>query len=325
MRTLRLVALSDDGQSLILSVDGADTDGGERFELPIDERLRAAARGDSRRLTQIDVDLGTELPPRVIQARIRAGETPEQVAAASGTRVERIMRFASPVLQERARVAEQARDARVRLSEGLPTVTLSAFVAERLRLIDVAVDAVSWDAHRDHDGSWLITGGWQAGAKSGTTRWTFDLPSRTVAPADAATTDFAEGTRLVRVVPEVPAGVHPTPSPRSRSVSVVRDALPEPAASDDDDDDIDGFPTDTLTTDALAIDKLAFDSALDEHVRDVHAPIGSPDDDRPLDDLLDEVADHDTVVLGRSAEEPEDPRARIPAWEDIVFGVRRHR
>ena len=46
-----------------------------------------------------------------------------------------------------------------------------------------------------------------------------------------------------------------------------------------------------------------------------------------MDDLLDEVADHDTVVLGRSAEdgEDEDPRARIPAWEDIVFGVRRHR
>ena len=322
MRTLRLVALSDDGQSLILSADGADSDGDERFELPIDERLRAAARGDSRRLTQIDVDLGTELPPRVIQARIRAGETPEQVAAASGTRVERIMRFASPVLQERARVAEQARDARVRLSEGLPTATLSAFVAERLRLIDVAVDAVSWDAHRDHDGSWLITGGWQAGAKSGTTRWTFDLPSRTVAPADAATLDFAEGTRLVRVVPEVPAGVHAAPSPRARAVSVVPDAPQELPATDD----IDGFPTDALPTDALAIEKLAFEGALDEHVRDVHAPVGSPDDDdRPLDDLLDEVADHDTVVLGRTAEEPEDPRARIPAWEDIVFGVRRHR
>ncbi|MCW2702738.1 MAG: uncharacterized protein JWQ37_733, partial [Blastococcus sp.] len=41
----------------------------------------------------------------------------------------------------------------------------------------------------------------------------------------------------------------------------------------------------------------------------------------------DEVAEHDTIVLGRSGEEPEadDPRARIPAWEDIVFGVRRHR
>src|SRR6185312_15731962 len=43
MRALRLVALSDDGGSLILTSD--ETDGGEeRFELPIDERVRAAAR-----------------------------------------------------------------------------------------------------------------------------------------------------------------------------------------------------------------------------------------------------------------------------------------
>src|SRR4051812_15625975 len=152
MRTLRLVALSDDGKNLILSVDGADaSEGGERFELPIDDRVRAAARGDSRRLTQIDVDLGTELPPRVIQARIRAGETPEQVAAASGTRVERIMRFAHPVIQERARIAEQAREARVRLSEGNPGVPLHQFMTDRLRLIDADIHDVTWDAHRTEE------------------------------------------------------------------------------------------------------------------------------------------------------------------------------
>jgi hypothetical protein len=265
----------------------------------------------------------------VIQARIRAGETPEQVAAASGTRVERIMRFAHPVLLERARVAEQARDARVRLREGAPTVGLAAFITERLRLIDTGVESVTWDAHRDTDGSWLITGAWQAGDKSGTTRWTLDLPTRTVTPADAATTDFAEGTRLVRVVPDVPIGATAAPSLRSRAVSVVRDEDPA-------DDDFDGHPTDAVPIEGIALDGLADDDLAatgpvvtlgmdDEHVRDVHAPIGSPDDDRSVDELLDEVADHDTVVLGRSAEEPEDPRARIPAWEDIVFGVRRHR
>jgi len=32
-------------------------------------------------------------------------------------------------------------------------------------------------------------------------------------------------------------------------------------------------------------------------------------------------------VLGRPGEDgdDEDPRARVPAWEDIVFGVRRQR
>src|SRR5215212_6709345 len=227
MRKLRLVALSDDGNSVVLATEGPDGEA-EKFELAIDDRVRAAARGDSRRLTQIDVDRGTELPPRVIQARIRAGETPEQVAAASGTRVERIMRFAHPVIQERARVAEQARDARVRLSEGSPSGTLQQFVNERLRLIDpdldaVAWDAVAWDAYRSDDGTWQITGAWRAGDKSGKTRWSFDLPSRTVTPSDAATMDFAEGTRLVRVVPEVP-GHAPPVAHLGRGVSVVREA-----------------------------------------------------------------------------------------------------
>ncbi|MGY2085241.1 septation protein SepH [Blastococcus sp. SYSU DS0539] len=307
MRTLRLVALSDDGKSVILSAEGPDApDGGERFELPIDDRLRAAARGDARRLTQIDVDLGTELPPRVIQSRIRSGETPEQVAAATGARVERIMRFAHPVLQERERVAGQAREARVRLTEGAPGAVLQQFMLERLRLIDTDIDAVEWDAYRGDDGTWVVTGAWRAGAKSGTARWSYDLPSRTVTPADAATTDFAEGTRLVRVVPEVPAGL-PAPITRSRPVSVVRAPEPAPAPSP--------APSSAEDEDAL--------------VRDVHAPDGSPEDDEAMAALLDEVAEHDTIVLGRGgregSDEDEDPRARIPAWEDIVFGVRRNR
>jgi hypothetical protein len=330
MRSLRLVALSDDGTSLILAEDGAD--GETRFELPIDDRLRAAARGDARRLTQIDVDLGTELPPRVIQTRIRAGETPEQVAAASGARVERIMRFAHPVLQERARIAEQAQEARVQLSEGTPATALQRFMSERLRLLDAGVESVVWDAYRGDQGAWLVTAAWRAGDASGTTRWTFDLPSRTVTPHDAATLDFAEGTRLVRVVPDVPAGGAAPPSHRARPVTALRTGTPstdvhnavtdviapfaagEPEEPDAPDEDPRGGPGGPAPAD-------------DAGVRNVHAANGSPGDERSFEALLDEVADHDTVVLGRSTDDPDsaDPRARIPAWEDIVFGVRRHR
>ncbi|MGK5170866.1 septation protein SepH [Geodermatophilus sp. CPCC 205761] len=306
MRTLRLVALSDDGQSLVLTVDTPESgEEGERFELPIDDRVRAAARGDARRLGQIDVEIGVSLPPRVIQARIRAGETPEQVAAASGIRVERIMRFAHPVLQERERVAEQAREARVRLSEGTPSVPLQQFMSERLRLLGADLDAVRWDAHRSADG-WQVTAAWQAGAKSGVTRWAYDLPARTVTPVDAATTDFAEGTRLVRVVPHVPSE-RPVPAYR-RPVAVVPDddGLAAPASSRLAADDEDATP-------APPVDVLPAERRTDPPV-----------------DFDDDIAEHDTVVLGRpggdgEGGDDEDPRARIPAWEDIVFGVRRHR
>ncbi|MGR7025266.1 septation protein SepH [Geodermatophilus sp. URMC 62] len=287
MRPLRLVALSEDGRSLVLALDGADGDE-ERFELRIDDRVRAAARGDTRRLGQIEVD--SALSPRVIQQRIRAGETPEQVAEASGTRVERIMRFAHPVLQERERVADQAREARVRLSEGTPSVPLQQFLSERLRLLGADLDAVRWDAARSDDGTWVVTAAWQAGAKEGTTQWVYDLGARAVSPLDAATRDFAEGTRLVRVVPGVPPErpalpVHRSAAPQDRAPERTAPAAEPPR----------GGPAD----------------------RRADAP-DAPDDE--------DVSEHDTVVLrtGETDGEDEDPRARVPAWEDIVFGVRRN-
>jgi hypothetical protein len=328
VRTLRLVALSDDGTSLVLTAE--DGDGGEeRFELPIDERVRAAARGDAR-LGAIE-DLGNTLPPRVIQARIRAGETPEQVAAASGTRVERIMRFAHPVLQERARIAEQASDARVRLSDGTPTVSLQKFMTERLRLLGADGDAVRWDAHRDADGTWLVTGTWRAGHKSGTTRWSYDIAARAVTPVDAATTDFAEGTRLVRVVPDVPGGTVAVPASRRPIMSI------RPAEPTDEHGRAHGGRAPFGQGDEDHPDHYPDGSRVDDTVRDVAPADGTPPAvdhalDHALDsgvagDIPDDIAEHDTVVLGRSGEEgeTEDPRARVPAWEDIVFGVRRNR
>ena len=305
MRTVRLVALSEDGRNLILALDDADGGEAERFELPVDERLRAAARGDARRLGQIDIGLGAALSPRVIQSRIRAGQTPEQVAADSGAPVDRILRFAHPVLQERSRVAEQAREARVRLSEGTLTVNLHQFMAERVRMIGTDPHAVEYDAYRADDGTWLVTGSWRSGEESGTACWAFDVTGRTVTPSDAATMDFAEGTRLVRVVPDVP---HQPQAPRGRTVSVLRDETSPEAA-------LPAVDPSSAVTAPVPTPPVADDAP--------RTPIASGTLDAGY---LDELAEHDTVVLGRGDEgDDDDPRVHIPAWEDIVFGVRRHR
>jgi hypothetical protein len=213
------------------------------------------------------------------------------------------MRFAHPVLQERARIAEQAREARVRLSEGTPNVSLQKFMTERLRLLGADIDAVRWDAHRSDEGTWVVTGAWRAGHKSGTTLWGYDIPARVVSPMDAATIDFAEGTRLVRVVPDVPGGAQPAPAavPASRRpVAVVRE--PEQPAEP-------------------AVEETP--APPDDEVRDVVPDAGTLPAAEP--DFPDDIAEHDTIVLGRTGEDGEDadPRARVPAWEDIVFGVRR--
>ncbi|MGH3880501.1 MAG: septation protein SepH, partial [Actinophytocola sp.] len=79
MRALRVVGLGDDGKVVI-----CENDRGERFQIPADERLRAAARGDITRLGQIAIELESQMRPREIQSRIRAGESVDQVAAAAG-------------------------------------------------------------------------------------------------------------------------------------------------------------------------------------------------------------------------------------------------
>ena len=78
------------------------------------------------------------LRPRDIQARIRAGETPEAVAAAAQTSVEKIMPYAAPVLAEREHVAQRAQRASIRRpasSGGAPagSRTLGDAVAGHLR------------------------------------------------------------------------------------------------------------------------------------------------------------------------------------------------
>ena len=97
MRELRLVAVSDDGTRLILRPEGDDAP----MALPVDERLHAAMRGDRARLGQLEIQMDSQVRPRDIQARIRSGESVESVAAAAAVPLDRVLRYAGPVLAER--------------------------------------------------------------------------------------------------------------------------------------------------------------------------------------------------------------------------------
>src|SRR5258707_13460266 len=96
MRALRVVGFDGEGENGVVILE--DPDRGERFTIPADERLRAAARGDVLRLGQMSTDLESQLRPREIQARIRAGAPVEQVAQAAGVPGQKIESFAYPVL-----------------------------------------------------------------------------------------------------------------------------------------------------------------------------------------------------------------------------------
>ncbi len=130
MQELRFVAVSEDGSYAVLAVPGRSA----RFTLPIDERLRAVALGQTSRLAQYEIEVESPLRPKEIQARIRAGETAEEIADAAGIPVERVRWFEGPVLAERAYIADQAQAASVRRAgdSGGPGARLGDIVPERI-------------------------------------------------------------------------------------------------------------------------------------------------------------------------------------------------
>ena len=129
MRALRVVGLTEDGEVVL-----EDPVRLERYTVPADERLRAAARGDLSRLGQIAIELESQLRPREIQARIRAGASVEQVATAAGVPEQKIERFAYPVLTERFRTADNAQRAHPMRADGPDNRTLAEVVAHTLGL-----------------------------------------------------------------------------------------------------------------------------------------------------------------------------------------------
>jgi hypothetical protein len=126
-RDLTLVGLTEDNQRLVLV-----SDSGEEFTLPADARLRAALRGEHARLGQLEITMESSLRPRDIQARIRSGASPEEVAAVAQTTLDKVMGYAVPVLAERAHIADRAQRASVRRTVGEgPARILADAVAER--------------------------------------------------------------------------------------------------------------------------------------------------------------------------------------------------
>ncbi|HEY1843156.1 MAG TPA: septation protein SepH [Mycobacterium sp.] len=161
MRELRIVGLDLDGKHVICEGDNP----ADKFKICVDDRLRAAVRGDGARVNQthIDIEVNSMLRPKEIQARIRAGASVEQLATAAGVDIARVERFAHPVLLERARAAELATAAHPVLADGPAVLTLLETITSSLVARGLNPDGTTWDAWRNEDGRWTVQVGWKAG------------------------------------------------------------------------------------------------------------------------------------------------------------------
>lgn len=176
MQQLRFTAVHEDGQHLVLS-----TSDGTEMLVAVDERLRAALRP---RPAPVDAP-ATDLRPRHVQAMIRAGQSPAEVAEITGWPADRVARFEGPILAEREHIAGMARAAHVRGrgADGM-IPTLEARVRERLTARGVDADNTGWDATRPEGGTWTVLVTFVAGQRQRAAAWHFDPADKTVEALD---------------------------------------------------------------------------------------------------------------------------------------------
>lgn len=176
MHDLTLIGVHEDGEHLLLA-----TASGERFRLPLDDALRAAARKDRPRLGQLQIEIDGGLRPREIQSLIRSGLSAAEVADRAGWSVEKVRKFEGPVLAEREYVANRARATSV-ARDGSARPTLAERANDRFRTRGVDVSGVEWDSHRHDLGHWVVSATFAAGGRQRTATWSFDVNGGSLRP-----------------------------------------------------------------------------------------------------------------------------------------------
>ncbi|HWE88809.1 MAG TPA: septation protein SepH [Pseudonocardiaceae bacterium] len=335
MRALRVVGLSDDGKSVICE----DHARSERFTIEADERLRAAARGDVTRLGQIEIELESQMRPREIQTRIRAGESVEQVAAAAGVPQSKIERYAYPVLLERSRTADLAQRAHPIREDGPDVQTLTEITAHAFGLRGQDYSTATWDSWRGEDAKWVVQLQWHTGHTLNRAHWVFHPGAHggTVVALDDHAKDLmdpnagARPLRTVRPVTELARQALEAHGP----APVDRPAVePEPEQEILAAEDVAGVPEPTAVEEpAEPAPAMADPEPVAEPVAAPATPPaaavspGSVGTDNAADETSEPARKPEPA---RKTEPAASKRGKknhpiVPSWEDVLLGVRTQR
>ena len=179
--------------------------------------------------------MNSQLPPREIQARIRAGESAEDVATAAQTSLDRVMVYAVPVLAERAHVAGLAQRSSVRRTGGGEGArTLEESVDARLRPVDVDPGSVDWDAWRRLDQRWTLVADFTLDDTALRARFVYDAAGKYVVAEDDAArwmvgeTDVRPGGRVTRLPTRATQPTQPDSEAGTPTGDLVGGAVDDP-------------------------------------------------------------------------------------------------
>ena len=280
MRELTLIGLDVGGKHIIC-------EGGEpadKFLIRLDDRLRAAVRGERSRPGQTrDNEVRGVLRPKDIQSRIRAGASVQEVADSAGMDVAKVERFAHPVLLERLRAAELAGAAHPVLADGPAVETLLETITAALADRGLSTDSTTWDAWRGEDSRWTIRMGWQAGLSENVAHFRFS--------------PGAHGGTITAIDESASELIDPDFKPPLRTVA----------------------PVAQLTFDEPAAVAVPVAAALPAPTaRPLPEPEPLPlDDPEPQAQTQPPVRPQPRPAARRAGRTP-----AIPAWEDVLLGVR---
>ncbi|MGC9669063.1 septation protein SepH [Planosporangium sp. 12N6] len=350
MRPVRFVALSEDGHALVLADEV-----GRLLALPVDDRVATALRverhaggGQLPASPANDFAAASSLAPRDIQARIRAGESADDVARVAGVPVDRVLRYAGPVLQERAMLAQHARRTKLKNSE--KGASLAEVVDTRLAQHGIDSEKISWDAYRRDDGTWRILARWPSGKATAQAIWELDKSRQIVTPHD----DMAQylcAERPTQILGQDPPAPQHVPGELSRgghepmrpaADTARRESRPgrglgDPIRSGRDallaslDRPLEGQTGGTRLNPPAA---PSADPARQPARGGAAALLGSPgsafdeetDGTKAIPDVpsLAVLRPRRTTVPAPAAGGPEQPgdkpRKRLPSWDDVLFG-----
>ena len=300
MRSLQVLGLAEVGEVLVCK----DPATGELFGIPADERLRAASRGDVSRLGQLEIEMESQLRPREIQARIRAGATVEEVAAAAGTDPVRIERFAYPVLLERSSIAQKGQRGHL-MSNGVPGRRrlgdlVAAVLADRGH-----ADELTWDAFKN-DAGWVLLATWRAGRSENRAQWRYHPgpDSGTLTPHDAAAAElFDPAPKPLRTVQAGPVATTDDP-PTQEIPKIPAEPTPAPEHAEQPIDD-----TLSVVDDRSAI--IPASAQQREARTGTDSARGGPTDSAGVEQPR-------TKAPTRNARRG--TRPAMPSWEDVLLG-----
>jgi hypothetical protein len=276
---LRLDGRTDDG--LYLSLRDQE---GEQYSVRISDTLRATV--NQQRLNSVPDNEEPSISIKEIQRLLRTGQTSEQISREYSVSIEKIERFAGPILSERIYIIDQAQQIVVRKEIDRDPVTLIQTITSRLAPRGIDASTLSWDTWRLENGTWTVELHYPQTGGVGVAQWSFDPLLRSLTSMDENARwmmgDEPAPRQLSKPGLVTTESTHPSErrSPENHGVSTIdKDRFNEY-------EDLESFENEKISP---LVPRLAV-------IRE------EPDDEASRDGIT--------------------ARAKVPSWDEIMFGIK---